>query len=179
MYKTRIAACLLALISPLLLAQSSLPPETVPQLDIQRYLGRWYEVARIPNSFQSHCVRNTIADYASMGNDRISVINRCEAEDGTIDEAEGSARIVNPKSKAQLEVSFVSLFGFNLFWGDYRVLYIDDDYRLAFVGTADREYGWILSREKRLTDQQWQMLEQIMLSKSYNRDDFILSPHSK
>lgn len=122
------------------------PPETVPHVDLDRYLGTWFEIAHIPNRFQKHCRSDTTAQYRRMENERIEVINRCINKHGRVDEARGVARVVDPVSNAKLEVSFVSLFGWRLFWGDYWILDLASDYSYALVGSPDYRYGWILSR---------------------------------
>jgi apolipoprotein D and lipocalin family protein len=83
--------------------------ETVARVDLDRYAGTWYEIARLPNRFQDHCIGNVTADYRQLENGRIEVINRCRDGDGAADEAVGVARIVDAASNAKLEVSFVSL----------------------------------------------------------------------
>ena len=126
------------------------PLVTVTSLDIERYMGSWYEVAKIPNRFQSHCDHGAMAEYRLMGGSEVSVVNSCITADGSRNKAEGRARVVDTQSNAKLEVSFVSLFGWNLFWGDYWVIGLGDDYEYAVIGTPGRRYGWVLAREEKL-----------------------------
>lgn len=121
-------------------------PATVASVDLDRYAGTWYEIASIPNRFQKHCVGNTMAGYRPLEHGRIEVINSCLDKNGALDRAEGVARVVDTASNAKLEVSFVSLFGWQLFWGDYWILYLAPDYSHVVVGTPDYRYGWLLSR---------------------------------
>ena len=100
-------------------AAKQAPPETVAFVDLERYAGSWYEIASIPNRFQKHCRGNTRASYRPIEQQRIEVINSCLDQDGTLDTAQGVARVVDATSNAKLQVSFVSLFGWQLFWGDY------------------------------------------------------------
>jgi apolipoprotein D and lipocalin family protein len=151
------------------------PPQTVESVDVSRYSGKWYEIAKIPNRFQSHCVRNTSAEYTLMADNTIQVINRCEVQSGEMDQATGVARIVDSTTNAKLEVSFVNFLGLQLFWGDYWILYLDDDYQSVLVGTPDRKYGWVLARTKTLNPNQWQAIEQSMQSQGYERDRFEIS----
>lgn len=77
-------ALLLAFLAPLGWAQ---PPDTlqaIPQLDVSRYLGRWYEIAKFPNQFQKKCVADTSAEYSLLGNGQISVVNQCRLADGSL-----------------------------------------------------------------------------------------------
>ena len=80
-------------------------------VDLKNYAGLWYEIARIPNSFQDQCVKGTTAKYTIKENGEISVLNSCIDEDGEVDNAEGVARVVDKNSNAKLEVSFVSFLG--------------------------------------------------------------------
>ncbi len=121
-------------------------PPVVAHVDLQRYLGDWYEIKKIPNRFQRQCTGNTTATYSARDDGRLNVTNRCLTYDGDWALAEGIARSVDPVSNAKLEVSFVRLFGWNLFWGDYWVVDLAADYSYVIVGHPQRRYGWILSR---------------------------------
>jgi apolipoprotein D and lipocalin family protein len=123
------------------------PLEVVEPFDLDRYLGRWYEIASYPQRFQEGCVATT-ATYSRREDGRIRVLNACR--DGSFDgeprRAEGVASVADPAgSPAKLKVSF-----FWPFRGDYWVIALDPDYRWAVVGHPSREYLWILSRTPRL-----------------------------
>ena len=120
----------------------SIPLTTVDYVDIDRYQGRWYEIARFPNSFEKNC-EGVTADYGRRDDGLISVVNTCRkgAPDGEAKSANGRARIVDAETNAKLEVSF-----FGPFWGDYWVIGLDADYSLALVGEPAGRYLWILSR---------------------------------
>ena len=126
------------------------PPPVVRQVDLERYAGDWYEIKKIPNRFQKQCAGNTTATYRVRNDGRLDVINRCLTLEGVWDEADGVARVVDPETNAKLEVSFVQLFGWQLFWGDYWILELAPDYSYAIVGHPQRRYGWILSRTRML-----------------------------
>ena len=138
----RLAASLVALIG--LGCQTPSPPlQVVSELDIERYTGRWYEIASFPQRFQRGCVATT-ADYALRPDGRIRVDNQCRdaSFDGELRRAEGVAWVADPEdSPAKLEVQF-----FWPFSGDYWVIELDPDYRYAVVGHPSRRYLWILSR---------------------------------
>ena len=152
------------------------PPETVPFVDLDRYAGRWYEIASIPNRFQRHCLGNTVASYRPVEEQRIEVINSCLDKDGSLDTAQGIARIVDTGSNAKLEVSFVSLFGWQLFWGDYWVLELADDYSYVIVGTPNYRYGWILSRTPELSTEIRQYLDKRLGASGYDPAVFVDTP---
>ncbi|MBA4383033.1 MAG: hypothetical protein C0406_10750 [Sideroxydans sp.] len=125
--------------------------DTVPHVDLDRYLGKWYEIASIPQYFQRQCVRDVSAEYASAGGN-ISVINRCITANGDTKTAEGQARVVDKVSQAKLEVTFVKLFGWLYFiGGDYWVIDLAEDYRYAVVGHPSRKYAWILASKPQLS----------------------------
>lgn len=124
------------------------PVRTVEKVDLERYLGEWYEIARFPTRFQRRCAGDVRATYARREDGRIDVLNRCRDEDGGVTEAHGIARVVDERTSAKLKVRFAPAFlSFLPFvWGDYWVLGLADDYSWAVVGSPDREYLWILSR---------------------------------
>lgn len=100
-------------------ASDSTAVTTVINVDLARYTGRWYEVAKIPNRFQKLCARGTTAEYTLREDGQITVVNRCVRDDGSLDEAAGAAKVVDIASNAKLKVSFVSFLGWRPFWGDY------------------------------------------------------------
>ena len=130
---------------------------TVPRVDLARYAGDWFEVARFPNRFQTDCAGDVTARYVQRSDGRIDVTNRCRQADGTFKEAQGIARVVDPATSAKLEVRFAPAFlSFLPFvWGDYWVIGLAGDYSWAVVGSPDREYLWVLSRSKVLPTPQY------------------------
>ncbi len=120
----------------------------VSAVDLDRYLGRWYEIARLENSFEKNC-EGVTADYSRRDDGRIKVVNACRvgAPDGKIRAAEGKARIADAATNAKLEVSF-----FGPFWGDYWILDLTDDYSRSIVGEPSGRYLWILSRTPTISD---------------------------
>jgi apolipoprotein D and lipocalin family protein len=121
---------------------SELPPlQTVAHVDLNRYLGLWYEIGRYPNSFQKGCLGST-AMYTARPDGKIDVLNSCRDEqDGSLREANGRAWVVDNTSNARLKVSF-----FWPFRGDYWIIDLGREYEYAVVGTPNRRYLWILSR---------------------------------
>jgi apolipoprotein D and lipocalin family protein len=154
------------------LQSQSSPPRIVEYVDLKKYTGLWYEIAKIPNSFQDQCVSGTTAKYTLSEDGEILVVNSCIDEDGEIDEAEGVARVVDKKTNAKLEVSFVSFLGWRPFWGDYWIIGLDENYNWAIVGHPERKYGWILSRVKQPDQQTMDKIFQILKEQGYNLADF-------
>jgi apolipoprotein D and lipocalin family protein len=126
---------------------AAVPLRPVAQLDLQRYAGVWYEIAKYPNRYQAMCVSDTTARYRPIGNS-IEVFNRCLKQDGTWIDAKGVARRTGPEGSSTLEVRFAPawLSWLSAVWAPYWVFDIDPDYTLAAVGQPEREYLWILSR---------------------------------
>lgn len=147
------------------------PLQHVDDLEVERYLGRWHQVAAIPAWFQRQCVADTMAEYSLDPDDpsRLLVVNSCRTEGGGIDTADGVARFTAPPSEGQLEVSFVSVFG-SPFWlaaGDYIVMAVDPGYRWSLVGHPSRDYAWILAREPALPDDTLRQLEASLRANGY------------
>jgi apolipoprotein D and lipocalin family protein len=133
--------------------QRSRPVQAIPTLDLVRYAGLWYEVARLPNQFQNRCAALVTAEYQLLTGKEIRVINRCQTLEGKSIRAEGRARLAKPGGPAsRLKVRFAPaiLSWLSMVWGDYWVLDLAEDYSAALVGTPDRRYLWILSRTPEL-----------------------------
>ncbi len=118
------------------------PLAVVPHVDLERYLGTWYEIARLPTWFEKDCAATT-ATYELKANGRIRVINRCRKGglEGKPKEARGVARVVDPATNAKLKVRF-----FWPFSGDYWIIGLDEAYRWVLVGEPTRRFFWILCR---------------------------------
>jgi apolipoprotein D and lipocalin family protein len=124
------------------------PPEVVPSVDLSRYLGKWYEIAKYPNRFQRGCIGATAEYDLSADGKRVDVVNRCrEADSGKEKSIRGKARVVDPATNAKLSVTF-----FWPFSGDYWILAVGPEYEYAVVGTPDREYLWFLARTPTVGD---------------------------
>jgi len=147
--------------------------ETVTQVDLSRYTGIWYELARLPNRFQNQCIGDVTAEYRLLTNGDIEVINRCLDENGKMDEAHGIAHIVDRSTNAKLEVSFVSFLGWRPFWGDYWILDLGDEYEYAVIGMPSRKYAWILSRTAKLPPERWSHIRQVMVRAGYDPDKLV------
>lgn len=153
-------------------AQNEKSLKIVPTVNLDRYTGLWYEIAKIPNRFQRKCEMGTTAQYSLRDDGKIDVINRCFDKEGKAIEAKGIARVVDSVSNAKLKVSFVRLLGFSLFWGDYWIIGLGEEYDFAIVGTPGRKYGWILSRTPSLDQGKLEQIFNLLREQGYNPDDF-------
>lgn len=127
---------------------SSEPLTSVTSVDLDRYLGRWYEIARYENRFEKNCGGVT-ADYSMRDDGLIGVVNTCRegSPSGRARTAHGKARIVDEATNAKLEVSF-----FGPFWGDYWIIDLAEDYSRAIVGEPEGRYLWVLARTPTISD---------------------------
>lgn len=142
-----------------------LPPlQTVANVDLQRYIGTWYEIASYPHRFQKGCVA-TRAEYTLRDDGQIAVRNECRQEtlDGPRKSVEGRAKVVDPASNARLKVTF-----FWPFWGAYWIIDLDPDYRWAVVGHPSRNYLWVLSRMPTLDEGVYQQIVARLASQGYD-----------
>jgi apolipoprotein D and lipocalin family protein len=133
----------------LLMTIAAAPLPTQDWVDLARYAGRWYEIARLPNRFQEQCAGDVVATYTQRPDGRVTVLNECRRQDGQLTSAEGVARLANeegPASRLKVRFAPAALSFLPFVWGDYWILELDRDYRHAVVGDPSRKYLWILSR---------------------------------
>jgi apolipoprotein D and lipocalin family protein len=124
------------------------PLEVVPSVDLNRYAGKWYEVARLPNRFERDCARDVTATYTLRPDGKITVLNECRKENGQLKSAKGTAKLADKNGpNTKLRVTF-----FWPFYGDYWIIDLDPEYRWAVVGEPGREFFWILSRTPSLPE---------------------------
>jgi apolipoprotein D and lipocalin family protein len=119
---------------------NSTVPQPAKAVDLTRYSGKWFELARYEQSFQKGC-EGVSADYTLRADGTIGVLNRCRKPDGKVKEAKGRAKVVDRGTNSKLKVSF-----FGPFFGDYWILDHADDYRWSLVGEPSGRYLWILHR---------------------------------
>jgi apolipoprotein D and lipocalin family protein len=153
------------------------PLEAIASLDVARYMGTWYEVAKYPNWFQKRCIANTSASYAVQPNGMLQVLNRCQKEDGSMSEALGAAKQVGDANSPKLEVRFAPawLSFLPFVWGNYWVIDLDPQYQLAAVSEPSRKYLWILSRTQTVEPKAYEALLQRLKQKGFNLDAIEIS----
>lgn len=136
----------------------------VHQLDIDKYLGKWYEISRYDHSFERGLVGVT-ATYSYRKDGKIKVINEGfkKSLEGKRSKAIGKAKVPNPNIPSKLKVSF-----FWFFYGDYFVLELDEDYQWAVIGSSSDKYLWILSRSPQMNDELYQQILKGLTQRGYN-----------
>lgn len=159
----KLVAGLMATAVPLAVAHFKVarqaPVATAPLLDLRRYAGRWYEIARLPLRTEDQCDSDVTATYTLLRGGRVRVVNSCYTRDGVQEEVRGVARATGGDG-AKMEVSFAprALRWLPGSWAPYWVLHVDPDYGAAVVGTPDRKHLWLLSRAPLMDDSQLQRL---------------------
>jgi len=144
----------------------------VGAVDLSRYAGRWYEIARLPNRFEKKCADSVTATYTLRSDGKVDVVNRCRKANGEYTTAKGKAKIVDKKTNAKLKVTF-----FWPFYGDYWILDLGPNYEYAVVGAPNRDYLWILSRTPQLNEQLYQRLLREMATRGFATDRMIRTSH--
>ena len=141
-------------------AATTAPLQTIAALDVPRYMGTWYEIAKYPNWFQKKCISDTRAEYSQQPDGRVQVINRCREQNGEMSEAVGMARQIGAADSPKLEVRFAPawLSFLPMVWGDYWVIDLDPDYQLVAVSEPGREYLWVLARTPEVDAQAYEAL---------------------
>ena len=147
--------------------QSNTPLQTVSSVDLNKYLGKWYEIYRLPNWFEDDDCVTVTAEYGLRDDGGVSVLNTCHKASKK-EEARGIAKIVEGSSNSKLRVSF-----FRPFYGDYWILDLASDYSWVLIGEPAGKYFWILARDKKLSPE----LEESLLVKAeklgYLRKDLV------
>jgi apolipoprotein D and lipocalin family protein len=130
------------------------PPPTVSSLDLDRYLGTWYEIARLPMRHEPADYTDISASYSRQPDGTIRVDNRAHNGKGGLEESVGVATFTDPAEPGRLQVSFLpeALRWIPFTKGDYWILRVDEGYRTALVGSPDYAYLWLLHREPRLDE---------------------------
>jgi len=147
---------------------------TVKELDLNRYLGTWYEIARFPHSFEKNLVGVT-ATYNLREDGKIKVLNEGykNALNGERSKAVGKAKIPNKLEPGKLKVSF-----FWIFYADYYVLELDENYQYVMIGSSSDKYFWILSRTPQMEPAVYEMLLEKARKRGYNLDKLYKVPQS-
>jgi apolipoprotein D and lipocalin family protein len=155
------------------------PLQSIPSLDVPRYLGTWHEIAKYPNRFQKKCASDTRAIYSLRDEGRIEVVNQCRRQDGSLMEAVGVARQVGPPDSAQLKVRFAPawLSFLPVAWGNYWVIDLDPEYQLVAVSEPKREYLWVLSRTPEVDEEAYRQLLARLEAQGFDLDRLERSPH--
>jgi apolipoprotein D and lipocalin family protein len=163
-------------------AKEKRPLRVVPSVDLGRYAGRWYEVARLPNRFEKDCAGDVTAAYTPRPDGRVDVLNRCRGQGGGWKEAKGVARVAdkrgpNSKLKVRFAPGWLSFLPF--VWGDYQIIELAPDYSHAVVGDPGREYLWFLARTPQLDEQTFRRLSAAAAEQGFDVSRLIRVEHAQ
>jgi apolipoprotein D and lipocalin family protein len=145
------------------------PLTVVSHVDLQRYLGKWFEISHLPFKFEDGCTQIT-ATYGLTKNGAISVLNQC-VKNGKAKQSRGKAKIVDKTSGAKLKVTF-----FWPFYGDYWILKLGENYDYSVVGTPNRRYLWILCRKPQMEQKLYSEILEFVKSKGFLIEKIIKNP---
>lgn len=156
------------------------PLQTVPSVNLARYQGKWFELARYPQWFQRDCV-SAMAEYSRNADGSIRVLNTCIKADGSQRSVTGSATPVDAANN-RLKVRFTQHWLGRLIpvpeEGNYWIIYLSEDYRQAVVGTPDRKALWFLSRSPHISEKTFNHMEAIATKQGFNTKQLIIDKHT-
>lgn len=159
-------------IAAALLRGGRAPLDVAPGFDLARYMGTWYEIGRTPLRFETGC-SDVTAHYSLRGDGSVRVVNRC-CRRGRTSEVHGRAWPRDAHQPARLTVQFRWPFR-----GDYQVLWVDPDYRVAVVGSRDRRHAWILAREPSIDERTWELCRGILEEQGFATRRLMRTPHGR
>ncbi|MES2475728.1 MAG: lipocalin family protein [Verrucomicrobiota bacterium] len=156
-------------------------PQTEAKVDVARYAGKWFEVARLPKWFQRRCVSAT-ADYSVNPDGSIKVVNTCIRKDGSTKTITGSAVPVDASAN-RLKVDFMDSWATNFIpvpaEGNYWILEVTPGYQQAIVGTPDRSSLWFLSRSPEISRTTFEKLKATAAAQGYDTTKLIVDGHTR
>lgn len=178
MRKLILSLILLLSITPTVLADD--PLITVDKVDLGRYTGKWFEIARIDHGFQEGCINST-AEYALRDDGDIKVTNRCFLpEKNRHTEAVGRAWVKDTMTNSKLRVQFfLSRFKLSFLSGDYWIIALDGDYQHVMVGSPDRDYLWILARDSVMDSETVKALVDQAVAQGFDKERFLFNPSTE
>ena len=159
---------------------TSSEPVTVASVDLQRYLGTWYEIARLPMRHEPREYTDITANYA-LEDGKVRVANRALDGRGELQESIGEATVVEGSGNAKLEVTFLpdGLKWLPFTKGDYWILRLDDDYDTALVGSPNRKYLWLLARRPSMPEARQMSFLETARQQGYDLSELIITPHTR
>jgi apolipoprotein D and lipocalin family protein len=144
----------------------------VPSIDLKRYSGDWYEIAKLPNKFQKQCVGNTIATFSTKRNDgEMEVLNRCLTRDGKVQQLRGATKSLDAGTNSKMKVSFPK-FSSSSYW----IVDLEPNYQYAVVASPKRDYLWIYSRTPQMNDAVYQQILRRIEQMGFHPNRLIRTP---
>jgi apolipoprotein D and lipocalin family protein len=155
-------------------------PATVPRADVDRFMGRWYEIARLPNHREENCARDVVATYERRNASAIRVVSVCRNADGEIERQQGVARIRDGDSKAKLELRFapLALAWLPFLWDDWWILEVAPEYSYMVTGDPSRRSLWIYARTPTLDEDTYRTLVAHAAAQGYDTTRLVRTPQT-
>jgi len=147
------------------------PLKTVSAVDLNRYSGKWHEIARYPNWFQRSCTGQVTAEYLPRKDGSITVLNACARKGGSMEQVKGRATVVPQSGNAKLKVSFGGPIA-----GAYWIIGLDPAYQWALVGHPSRRYLWILARSPGISEKLYAQIVQSAVEQGYEASRIVKTP---
>jgi len=176
----RLMTVVSALVAGLVAKKTYKPLATAPAVDLQRYTGTWYEIARLPEKYERDCASDVTATYELTIDGGLRIVNRCRRRDGSIKRAIGRAEVEDPDTNAKLRVTFAPqlLDPLPFVWSDYCIIDVASDYSTAIVGTPDRSHLWLLAREPAVSEDARSAFIAKALGQGYDTSQLIYGRHT-
>lgn len=176
----RLMTVVSALVAGLVARKTKKPLMTAPMVDLQKYTGTWYEIARLPEKYEKDCASDVTATYELTIDGGLRVVNRCRRRDGSVKRAIGRAEVVDADTNAKLRVSFAPqlLDPLPFVWSDYYVMDVAGDYSTAVVGTPDRDHLWLLARQPSVSEEVRSAFIAKALAQGFDTSQLIYARHT-
>jgi apolipoprotein D and lipocalin family protein len=157
-------------------------PEAVAleHADINRFMGRWYEIARLPNNQERACARDVVSTYERRTESAIRVVNVCRNAEGELERSQGVARIRDGLSQAKLEFRFapLALAWLPFLWDDWWILEVAPEYSYMMAGDPSHQRLWIYARTRELDDTTYRTLVAHAAAQGYDTTRLVRTPQS-
>jgi apolipoprotein D and lipocalin family protein len=153
--------------------------KAVGQVELSRYLGKWYEIATIQTPFQKKCAYGTTATYSLREDGDIDIINQCYTREGELKSVHGRAWVADDSSNAKLKVSFIPFLKWDFLAGDFWVIDLGPNYEYAVVGHPSRSFGWVMSRTPELPKEVLDGIIKRLAAQGYDFSKFKMTEQKK
>jgi apolipoprotein D and lipocalin family protein len=177
----QLATALSALIAGVVAKKTKKPLVTAPAVDLQRFSGTWFEIARMPEKWEKDCASDVTVTYEATADGGLRVIHRCRRSDGSLKRTIGRAEVTEPDSNAKLRISYAPqlLDALPFVWSSYCIVDIAADYSSAVIGTPDRDHLWLLARHPSVSEEVRSDFIAKALGQEFDTSQLIYTQHSE
>lgn len=177
----KLATALTALIAGLVAGKTKKPLVTAPLVDLERYSGTWFEIARLPEKWEKDCASDVTVTYQGTIDGGLRVLHRCRRRDGSLKRTIGRAEVVDLETNAKLRISYAPqlLDALPFVWSDYCIVDVAADYSTAVVGTPDRSQLWLLARSTSVSEETRSAFIAKALGQGFDTSQLIYTRHEQ